>query len=308
MKKTLLVGNFGAKNIGDELILDVALKAYPESVIMTAAPEWTRDFCENPFETVLFPPTAFRSWWKFVTSSAYRRQLFGLKDRVDKVVFVGGGLFAIKLRACILWFQVFIWLKFLLGKNIPVIMEYQGIDEKLGFISKKLARYVFERVDHVSVRDEASARAIKAFGILDYGLKEDRVFEAFKDNEIADKNSKLIVFNALSFLDLDHWEKIFSNLDGFDCVFLVCQPSDRNFVPEIFPGEIIEPKNKTELFQLLKRADFMVAERLHAIILGACFCGVQKTFTLKSPYSEKVKSFCEKEGIKVYPRCCLKYS
>ena len=59
--KTLLVGNFGADNVGDELILLAALEVYPESLVMTSNPEFSQTFTERTFETISMTPTGFRS-------------------------------------------------------------------------------------------------------------------------------------------------------------------------------------------------------------------------------------------------------
>ena len=95
--KTLLVGNFGARNVGDEMILASALERYPDAVVATADAEFSTRFQEKKFQTVLPFPTGLRSWIRFLSHpEATMREL---KGTIDTIVFPGGGLLAIKDKA-----------------------------------------------------------------------------------------------------------------------------------------------------------------------------------------------------------------
>ncbi len=307
--KTLLVGNFGAKNIGDELILSSALEIYPKSLVMTSDEKYSQTFTGKSFKAFLFPPTGLKSFFKFILVSKYRKNILGLKNEdVKKVVFAGGGLFAIKFRACLLWFLVFIWLK-KLCKDSEFIFEYQGVDDNLSFLSKKMIQYVFSRADFISVRDVLSKKSLEGLGIKNVILAEDRVFGFFKEEknklkkikkEKDKKNKKILLLNSLSYFEQKKYSKIKINYKDYKQIFLAFAPSDLSFLPENFEGEVLVIKTKKQLLTLMGESDSGVGERLHFLILCKSFLSSEKTKTLKTPYSEKVQSFCDKEKIKVF--------
>ncbi len=293
MPKTLLIGNFGAGNIGDEMILASALESYNDPIVMTTNPEGSRTFCEGRFQTSLMPPTAVRSFWKFLRDKNYRKQIYSLRERVDKIVFVGGGLFAIKFRACFLWYVVFRWCQYLCPKA-PILMEYQGVDSHLGWASKWCAKYVFSRVDYISVRDDRSALALREWGIRNFEVTQDRVLVSLdKSQKFPPKVQKVVLFNALSDIDAAIWNLALNNLKGYEFVYVPFQPGDKNFVPKNFPGKVWTPKNKKECISAFQNAEYIIGERLHFLIMGKIFVGSKNTLSFKAPYSEKVKSFCE---------------
>lgn len=302
--KILFIGNFGAKNLGDELILGFALEnVKSNAIVMTHNSDFSQHFCENSFETVPFFPTGFRSFYRFFSDKDYRKELLSLRECVNEVVFPGGGLFAIKFRAILLWFIVFLWVKYLF-KGKKVSFQHQGIDGNLGFVSRFLIKQVFSRVDGVSVRDEVSAKALEQMNIkgLKVQIKEDLVFEQLQKNKLEKgiEKEKIILLNALSNFSVDKWEEIEYKFPKFEKVFVCFDPKDKRFLPEDFSGRVLCIKSKTELFEVFARAQMAIGERLHFLILGQYFCGSDQTYSLKEPYSQKVKSFCRKQDIKSF--------
>ena len=310
--KNLLVGNFGAKNLGDELILSSALKDYPNSGVMTSDSNFSQKFVGKNFKTFKFPPTGFRSFLKYFFDGTYRKKNLELqKERFEKIIFPGGGLFAIKFRACFLWFLVFVFLKKKFPKS-EFIFEYQGIDKNLSFLSKKIVQYIFSRVNYISVRDENSKKVLEVLGINNVELKDDRVFERFKDDKIIRraihnrpygkrmKKQRILLLNSLSVFEQKKYSKLCEKYKNYRQIFVPFQPSDLAFVPENFKGKIIEVKTENQLLDLIGDSDSGVGERLHFLILCRCFLGSKNTKTLKKPYSEKVRIFCKKEDIKFF--------
>jgi len=299
METTLLVGNFGAHNLGDEMIFTAALQDYPDSVVMTSDPEFSQRFTEKKFETVPFPPTGFRSLLRFLVNRKYRADIATLRHcDIKTLVFPGGGLFAIKTRACWLWFLIFVWLKHFFPKA-EFRFEHQGVDQDMSWLSKKLTRFVFARADYVSVRDEASGQALEVLGIKNYVLSEDRVFSYLKNTDVnaltcPESDEKLLIISALESFDVSVIEKKYPD---HQIIFIPFALSDMSVLPDNFTHEVIFPKNKTELFSLLSQSDILVGERFHSLVCGYHFC---ETFVLREPYSEKVESFCEKHKIKIF--------
>ncbi len=305
MAKTLLIGNFGAENIGDELILNATLDQYPELVVMTNDAEFSQNFTERRFETVDFFPVGFRSWWRFLVSKEYRASISALKTNVDQVVFPGGGLFAIKFRAVFIWFIVFLWVKHLF-KDKPVVFERQGIDKGLGWFSKRLVKYVFSCVNKVTVRDKESASALGDLGINDVEVQKDRVLEFLENQTIWKRgeaeSKKIVLINALSKIPSDTKDAFLEKFYDYKKVFLAFQKEDQAFLPLELRRDVAFPASKTELFSLFQRSGIVIGERYHFLMLGEFFCGGENTYILKEAYSEKVESFVKEKGIEVWKR------
>lgn len=297
--KILLVGNFGAKNLGDELILLAGLQDYPDAAVMTADSDWTQSFCEREFETVVFPPTAFRSWFKYYTSSSYRRAVKALANRFDRIIFVGGGLFAIKLRACVLWWMVFKWLK-RLNPKAEIWFENQGIDRGLSRLSKKLMVSVMRQADYVSTRDQRSFNQTAKLDIPRAELKSDKFWETeFEWIASADKKPQVLV-NALAVLEPGQRRDLYEKFKNKQLVFVAFQASDLKAVPKNWPGEVVFPSTQSELFELFDVSEQIVGERLHSLLMGSKVLGTKNVYLLRQPYSEKVTIFADTLGWKVF--------
>jgi len=294
--KTLLIGNFGSGNIGDELILSQALENYPEAVVMTVSSEFPQKFCGKELDTIPFPPTGLRSGLRYLFSSKYRKILRCFAPQNDKeierVVFAGGGLFAIKFRACFLWFLVFLWVRKL---NCRIEFLHQGVDENLGFFSRILTRFVFSRVDEITVRDEASVRAVQNICGKKVENRKDKLQSSNFNLQLKNKKKeRIVLINARARFDVKILE---SKFEGYKKVFVVFDPSDQKFS---FGLDIIYPQTRKEVLELFEKAEYAIGERLHFLILGELLCGEDKTFVLRKPYAEKVQSFCSEKGIKEY--------
>ena len=277
MVKTLLIGNFGAQNIGDELILSMALDQYPDSIVMTSDPQFSKTFTEKEFETISMPPTGVRSFFKDLictdTKSCVSQQ------GIEQIIFPGGGLFAITPKAYLIWGKVIDWC----AKNfpeVPIILEHQGFDEpknlwEINFLCKALSK-----VNKVTVRDKESAEVVQKYSDHNPEIVGDRV-ETLRATSHGYKpqatSHKLLLVNAM-------------------------KPYNKEVVQQKFPDHKIQelafgkgdlgkkPKTKTELFTLLQKADVMVGERFHSLVLGQAYC-LGKTYLLSEPYSTKVKNW-----------------
>ncbi len=305
MKKILLIGNFGAKNLGDELILDAALDEYgvENCIVMTADEVFSKKFTQREFETIPPFPTGVRSLFKFLFSKRYRRRICDQRENISKVVFAGGGLFAIKMRAYFLWWVTSHWVKYLFP-YVPVFWEYQGLDYPHNNLKKYFIIRALEGMKHFSVRDEASLHVFENLGINgECELKNDRVFAFLEKNEVKLKKlkkEKVLLFNAVTPAHSRELRKVMkkASIEGLDLVFIAFDARDLNNIPRIFDGKVIFPETKDYLFHNFATAEVIVGERFHSLVLGEFFCPKQ-TFTLREPYSQKVRNFCEKYKIGV---------
>ena len=296
--KTLLIGNFGARNVGDELILAAALEDYPDAIVMTADSEFSQNFCEKKFDTVPPFPTGLRSFLQFLFFKKYRSQLFSLRGQIEKVVFSGGGLFAIKFRAYLIWGITFLWIQKLFPKT-KIIFEHQGVDKPKGWLNKKIVQYVFSRIDKISVRDQESANILGELGIQNVEISEDLV-ATFLRKKFPERNfqkQKIILLNARAPFDTALIEDRFSQ---YKKIFVAFEPSDARHVPKNFDGKIIFPHTAKETFELFQMAEIAIGQRLHFLILAEFFYGTNHTFALGKPYSETVENFAQKKGIHLF--------
>ena len=297
---TLLIGNFGAKNIGDELILALALKNYPKSVVMTVNSKFSQNFCETNFDTIPPFPAGFRSFFKYLISAKYRNTYKLLNKKIDQIIFPGGGLFAIKFKAVWIWFITIFWCRILFPKA-TIQFQHQGVDSHFKFLEKKMTAWAFKKAEKISVRDTASTKALKKYGIKkNILIDQDQVEKSITNYTLQITNKKkLILVNAKSILTKEYYDVLNNNFDQYKKYFLNFDPKDEFGIRHNFFDKIITPKTKTEVFELFSKAEFAIGERLHFLILGNHFCGNKKTFTIKTPYSEKVQNFCSKNKIKI---------
>ncbi len=302
--KTLIIGNFGAGNIGDELILNAALEDYSNVVVMTSDAEASQTFCEKRFECVRFFPTGIRSGLSYLFKKDYRDSVRRLKE-VDQIVFPGGGLFAIKFRAVFLWFVVYLWCRWYL-KGKPVHFLHQGVDKELGFFSKMYTRIAFQGAEKVSTRDQSSAEALNYLVVDKIKESEDQV-EAFLPKqkwaeEGSGKGKKILLINALSPLPENIFESLQNSFPNYHIKYFAFQEGDRVFAPKELKREIVKPVVKTEVFKYFQNAQIVIGERYHFLLLGQFFCGKEKTMLIKRPYAEKAKSLQEKYGLKIWTK------
>lgn len=102
--KIVLVGNFGAGNFGDELILAGFLKKIGKElprakvVVLAGKPKLVRRF--HGVDALPQIPTGFRSFWK----RGWWRSLRKIRE-ADAIIFPGGGLFSDEES----WRAIFLW-------------------------------------------------------------------------------------------------------------------------------------------------------------------------------------------------------
>ncbi|MBT3349053.1 hypothetical protein HN954_02730 [bacterium] len=291
--KTLLIGNFGARNVGDELILAAALSKFSDAIVATADAEFSQKFSERTFETIQPFPSGLRSFFSFFLKKEFRRELRVLRGQVSKIIFPGGGLFAIRSRAFWIWGATIFWLK----KYFPdaeIFLENQGIDEPQNFLQRAILKKSLRGISKISVRDAASAAVLKKLKIESL-VVGDRV-ESWKISG-AEKKKKRVLINSRARAD---FSKILKNFPDHEKIFVAMEPGDARFSPENWDGKTIFPETASEAIALFSSVEIAIGQRLHFLILAKKFGA--KTFTLGDPYAEKVRSWCEKNAIEDFQK------
>ncbi|MBI3331529.1 polysaccharide pyruvyl transferase family protein [Candidatus Peregrinibacteria bacterium] len=145
----LLVGNYGARNVGDDALKHYFLTRFPEIewAVLSARPG-SGEYPRLPLgmRSLLATP-----WWK--TLSAYAH--------ADGLVFGGGSLFtdSESAFACVLW-ALHAWVARLF--RVPVHLAFQGIGPFRSWLARACARSVLRRARFVSVRDALSASTVRS--------------------------------------------------------------------------------------------------------------------------------------------------
>lgn len=279
--KTLLVGNFGAKNIGDELILASAIDRYPEVLVATAHGEYSQCFLEKEFQTVKPFPTGIKSCTHFLFNRD--RSLWSYRKEIDHIVFPGGGLFAIRNKAWWIWGVTVIGLR----KMFPharIELQAQGIDRPKNWFQKFILYQVTQHVHSISVRDKESAEVLHSIG-TEASVVGDAVEtwlgERVSSKDVVKKNELINARSAWA----GKWPA--HNL------FIAMEEGDRQFAPA--GVTVIFPHTMKETFAIFEATKKAVGQRLHFLILAHGFGAEVKT--LGKPYAEKVEAWCEERGI-----------
>ncbi len=145
--RSVLVGNYGVANVGDEALREYFLAAFPMV-------EWTVLSSDPKKGELPRLPAGIRSflttrWWK--TIAALRG--------TDTVIFGGGTLFTDieSPLACMLWF-LHARAAYFFGK--PYYLAFQGVGPFRTVIGKRLASWVLRHAAFISVRDEESSKRV----------------------------------------------------------------------------------------------------------------------------------------------------
>ncbi len=151
----VLIGNYGAGNLGDEALKEYFLTRFPEIrwTVLSAAPSGPQEVPRLPFglRSMLLMP-----WWR--TIRALRR--------ADAVVFGGGSLFtdSESAAACLLWWWHGCVVRLF---RRPLILAFQGVgpfdNTVAGGFSRRCAHSTVAHAAFVSVRDDESERRVNGW-------------------------------------------------------------------------------------------------------------------------------------------------
>lgn len=274
-RKIALFGNYGAQNLGDELILEAILTSHPgvDWTVFLADPDKLKAPCKKAY---VFP-TGRRSLLRGTIGKSWR----ALKE-CDAAVIGGGGLFQDNYPlATFIWGIQYLCCR-LQGK--PVFTYATGVGPLRKYIPKKLTRWVYRGAKGITVRDNASKRLL-----IELGIPEEKVqltadpalslkLESSND-EIAKKRILLSVRPTKEHNTkiIDTFQKIIPELQKrAEVAIIIMQEGtiedDCSIVNEItkdYPNiPIIIPKNKEELKKELEDASLVISMRYHCLVLA----------------------------------------
>jgi len=306
--KILISGNYGAGNLGDEIILKGLInslnKEYqnPEITVLSANPKETEKI--HKVKAELMFPSGIRSFIKGIKKGDSSSKI-ALKN-CDKFVIGGGGLFGGPESK-----GNFIWINQLLRAYFykkPISIYGQSIGSNLNWIYKLLIKKIFNKAEKIIVRDKQSKIRLKKIGInKKILLKKDLAFKANIKNIYQKKEKNLTL--ALRQMKLNEKfkneiAKIINKLikENWTINIINFQKGankDDKLAKEIL--EKIEEKEKInyigsnytieEAIKLIGESYIVLAMRLHSIILSI----LTETEFLAINYNEKVEDFLKTE-------------
>ncbi|MBI4232160.1 polysaccharide pyruvyl transferase family protein [Candidatus Peregrinibacteria bacterium] len=310
--KIVIVGNYGANNLGDEMILEGIISlikiSRPDAkiTVFSANPKDTK--ARHKVESVLPFPSGFRSSlrWLFSRDKATK---VALKE-CDLFILGGGGLFgSLTFRANIIW-GVQAMMAYLYKK--PVAMLGQSIGPLKGYLRQRIVKYLFSKAKIITVRDQNSAKRLKKLNIKqNIQIFPDFALTLKAPNTAKRAGSILVCLRQLTGLSSSFKTEIAKFLDNlyqeykYKINFLAFEePADHILHDEIIAlmrekeavSKLKTPTSSIGTLELFANAHFALSMRLHSTISAI------RTATpfLALAYASKVKELLETHHLKEY--------
>jgi len=190
--KIVIVGNYGANNLGDELILEGLLKTIrkikpaADIVVLSADPKKTKEKFE--VRSIKKFPAGLRSIFQYIFIGALWKTIKEVRN-CDFVIVGGGGLFDdTRFKAIWIW-TVQTAIAYLLRRK--VIMYGQSIKPLKSKLAQKIIKKLFQKAIFIAVRDEDSKEILKTllkgrqiYTMPDLIFNLEPKFEQAKENKI----------------------------------------------------------------------------------------------------------------------------
>ena len=287
----LLAGYFGFGNLGDELLLEAALKnlercgvSRDKIAALSKDPEDTRS---------RFGIEAFNRW----NISA----VWGALDRSRLMIMPGGGLFqdATSWRSCVYYWGL---VRIAAAKSTPTALLGQSVGPLSGKFARLLTKDALARCTYLAVRDKPSEKILNYMQIP-YEVMPDPVL-SFEVENIQCGGAVLVNVRPVTQSDkylrpvIHAAKKLFEN--GNELIGIAMSDEDATLMRDLKKSgelplrEIFSPKNLAEFLKIAGFARAAMGMRLHFGILSS-LCGLSVAL---SPYDPKVSSFAETWGIK----------
>ncbi|MEW6696478.1 MAG: polysaccharide pyruvyl transferase CsaB [Bacillota bacterium] len=286
MAKVVISGYYGFDNLGDEAVLFSILKTLRDLHIglrievLSNTPEETAD---------IYKVTASNRW-KF-------SDVYGALRDSDMLISGGGSLLQdVTNIKSLLYYLGVIWLAQLMGK--PVFFYAQGIGPVNTRLGRLVMRLVANRVNFITVRDEASRQDLEEMKITRpttrvtadpvLGLEEKFVDKTIGRSLLEEEGLDLSIERKLVGVSVREWQgltdykqvvaEVCDKLSrvGYQVVFLpMHHPDDLKTSEEVVermeqPAVVLSGHySVVEMASLIANLDLLIGMRLHALILAA---------------------------------------
>ncbi|MCL2683896.1 MAG: polysaccharide pyruvyl transferase CsaB [Synergistaceae bacterium] len=286
----LLAGYFGFGNLGDELLLEAALKNLKERGVprdRIAALSNDVEETRSRFGIEAFNRWNVRAIWRALGESR-------------SMVLPGGGLFqdATSFRSCVYYWGL---VRAAAVKSMPVAAIGQSVGPLSGKFAGLLTRNALAKCSYLAVRDLHSEKILSSMGIP-CEVMPDPVL-SLEVEDIPFGSAVLVNVRPTPRPDVylrpvTRAAKIFFD-SGVELIGVALSSEDATLMRDLKKSgelpvrEIFSPKNLAEFIEIAGGARAAVGMRLHFGILSA-LCGLGLAL---SPYDPKVSSFAEAWGV-----------
>ncbi len=315
--KIVICGNYGAGNLGDELILEGLLETLKvvspdaEIIIMSGNPKETKWVYKPRYgiESVEKFPSGLRSFLKSIFHNSPTKEAV---TNCDYFILGGGGLFNnLNWHASIIWAMQ---ARQALKKNKPIIIYGQSVGP-LSDMGRFFVRRIFSKAHLIGVRDEDSAIELKNLGITkEILVTPDLAFRVPVPSittNIPDTTPTVIISLRQLGSMTENSIKEFSQFCNWLIEERKCRLKFMEFQQGTKGDRILHQKviaqinqrdkvininpaiNSEALFNHFQKASFVFAMRMHAIICAMKTC---KPF-LAISYSKKIDSLVKDSNL-----------
>lgn len=303
MHNLLISGYYGFGNIGDEAILDTMLgrirRAVPEVqiTVLSANPERTRELYSVQAVARANPLKLLKAVW-----------------RCDTLISGGGSLIQdVTGRLSIHYYLLILLTASWFGKRIMIYS--QGIGPIQKPLNRKLTRWILNRVDVITVREENSKKDLIAMGVhpdcifvtadpvidmscpdeavgqavlselgLDMSESGKRIAFALRSKDFRDETAYAGLTRVIEMLLEREITVIFLPFHYTEDMFII-QRLKTNFGNRIHT--LVERHSTQEVLSIIRLMDLLVGVRLHALIFSA----VARTPLIALSYDPKIDYF-----------------
>jgi len=288
-KRFVLSGYYGFKNFGDEAILSVLIKKLQADkvgiTVITSDPQYTKSLYKHILTIKTFD---FNS----IISAIFKS---------DVLISGGGSLLqdSTSLKSLI-YYLLIIFIALLFRKK--VIIFAQGIGPIKSLIGKFMTKLLLKNSHYVSVRDKKSHELLQ-----EWGIKSDFLCDPIFGVDIPpiDKNKSVAIqlrnckgmsndfLNRLAdvvnrnFNDYDI--DIYPFQDSIDLEICKSFEKNLNMLNSEIKITVHSGLTNTEIIEHISRAEYLIAMRFHAIIIGL----LSETKTLAINYDIKVEKLAK---------------
>ncbi|HZJ76618.1 MAG TPA: polysaccharide pyruvyl transferase CsaB, partial [Oscillospiraceae bacterium] len=299
-----LFGYYGFENTGDEAILQTIVQQFqqilPETKL-TALTYKARDTMDK-YEINAVSRNHFKD-----VINAIRKS--------DLVISGGGSLLQdVTSSRSLLYYLTIIYLAKIFGKK--TMFYGNGFGPITKFFNRKLAKYIVNKVDIITVRDYKSKEEIRSLGIkkdiivtadvtFSMDLPAGEVIEAIYKKEKIDTTKQLVGISVRKW----YGENIYKEVIAKTCENLIEKGYEVVFVPMQYPNDIVisqeivclmnkKPKiiedrySPKEIAGIISKFDLLIGMRLHSLI----FAAITAVPMVGLEYDPKILSFLNLVG------------
>ncbi len=306
-KRILIIGNYGAGNLGDDAILggiitELRSIGFAGKIeVMHGGFQSSTDIYKG-LKKVPFMPTGLRSRLK----KGQKKAATAAIKRADLVILGGGGLFVDTetIKAPLIWAAQ---AKACRKIGTPYICYGQSVGPLKRLISKSVTKRVFKNAKAVHVRDATSAALLKKMGIQDITVGSDPAFSWLQQTR---SEAKCPCHNPVIAVSLRKWTKknkklwtpLLEELKSFakkkklKPILIAMDIRDKKEIEKMRKTglEVFEPPSALAAFQGIQGSKMAVTMRLHAGI----FALVANLPLVAISYSTKVEALMRTLKIK----------